>query len=61
MPDMLYHYTYVERLYNEWMYHEAADRGYNFAAASAAQTAYLREAQFFKLWWLTEFLPHGKN
>lgn len=47
------HTTHVQRLYVDWMYYEAAERGYDATAAETARLLYYRELQFFQLWWLT--------
>lgn len=41
MPNTLYHYTELERLHSEWMYYEAAERGYNAKAAASAKHEYM--------------------
>lgn len=35
------HLAHIQRLYNKWMYYEAAERGYDARAADAAKHDYL--------------------
>lgn len=45
------HLKIVQTLHEQWMYYEAADRGYDAKSAREAQQRYQRALFFFEAWW----------
>lgn len=45
------HYQEVQSLYSAYMYEEAAERGYDAKAASAAREAFNKAKSFYEMWY----------
>lgn len=50
MMNRMQHWNDVRKLWNDWQYYEAADRGYNFQAASAARDEFYAAKSFYEAW-----------
>lgn len=49
------HWKHVRHLWSEFMYEEAADRGYRFDVAAAKRKTFDKEKAFYAIWWGMEW------